>query len=188
MVVIGSEHGEISYSLLDSISCCCNFSASLKSVCSCVLIVTHDFFFRRIDYSIFFRKQPLLRSHPMISLLANIGINRVDELLQQSVPFITMLPRSFFTFSRDGNFAFKFLCRIATSLFKKAQFLSPWEVYLSGISLIITSSICLKLELITLSAARAVFSTSFAAVHSFHSRRLISFPKFDLSIFFTAML
>ena len=94
-----------------------------------------------------------------------------------------MLPRSFFTFSRDGNFPFKFLCRIATSLFKKAQFLSPWEVYLSGISLIITSSICLKLELITLSAARAVFSTSFAAVHSFHSRRLISFSKFDLSIF-----
>lgn len=142
------------------------------------------FFFRRIGYSIFFRKQPLLRSHPMISLLANIGINRVDELLQQSVPFITMLPRSFFTFSRDGNFPFKFLCRIATSLFKKAQFLSPWEVYLSGFLLIITSSICLKLELITFSAARAVFSTSFAAVYSFHSRRLISFSKFDLSIFF----
>ena len=46
-----------------------------------------------------------------------------------------------------------------------------------------SSSICLELELITLSAARVVFSTSFAAVLSFPSRWLISFSKFDLSNF-----
>ena len=82
-----------------------------------------------------------------------------------------------------ATFPLSFFAELQHPYYKKTQFLSPWEVYLSGLSLIITSSICLKLELITLSAARALFSTSFAAVHSFLSRRLISFSKFDLSIF-----